>query len=66
MKLQKQFQDAFGDTKTDWLSEYRKHLDAKAIHAETEDGWPSLEAFSQFNVRKFIQERKATGYVPKD
>lgn len=41
----------------EWLSQYRKYLDGKLIRAEV-DGWPSPEAHSFFNVRKFIQFKK--------
>jgi hypothetical protein len=36
---------------------YRQYLDRKIIRAEV-DGWPSPEAHSQFNIRKFIQEEE--------
>jgi hypothetical protein len=56
-RLLRQFRDALGvaPLNSDWLAEYRKYLDGKLIRAEV-DGWPSPEAFSQFNARKFIRE----------
>ena len=38
----------------DWLMEYRKWLDSKGIHAET-NGWPSEQAYDPVNVGNFIQ-----------
>jgi hypothetical protein len=54
-RLQAQLEKALGNGR-DVLSLYRQYLDRKGIRAEL-DGWPSPEAHSQFNIRKFLQEQ---------
>ena len=53
-KLRDQLENALGNSR-DVLGIYSNYLDRKRIRAEV-DGWPSPEAHSQFNIRKFIRE----------